>query len=115
MTPTNETDDILNQHRTAKLDPRTEITSLSYDTAVADVAQQEDYSTEFLHSLISSGLPPHKLRLRSGSLVMLLRNYASRTGLCNGTRVVVHTMHRHLRIARIVSPEKEVRREGGSP
>ena len=62
-----------------------------------------EYSQEFLHSITTGGLPPHELRLRKGALVMLLRNYAPHKGLCNGTRVVVDRIRRHLLIVRIVT------------
>ena len=43
--------------------------------------------TEYLNSLIPSGLPPHKLRLFIGSSIMRLRNLNANQGLCNETRL----------------------------
>lgn len=40
---------------------------------------------EFLHSLKSSSLPPHHLRLKIGCPVILLWNLMPEQGLCNGT------------------------------
>ncbi|XP_054817030.1 uncharacterized protein LOC129316651 [Prosopis cineraria] len=45
------------------------------------------YTTEFLNTINSSGLPPHKLTLKIGAPVMLLRNVDQASGLCNGTRL----------------------------
>jgi ATP-dependent DNA helicase PIF1 len=45
------------------------------------------YPTEFLNSLNFSGVPPHKLSLRVGCPIILLRNLTG--GLANGTRLIV--------------------------
>ncbi|XP_028803141.1 uncharacterized protein LOC114758276 [Neltuma alba] len=47
------------------------------------------YTTEFLNTFNSSGLPSHKLTLKVGSLIMLLRNINQAYGLCSGTRLRV--------------------------
>ncbi|XP_028782174.1 uncharacterized protein LOC114738301 [Neltuma alba] len=47
------------------------------------------YTTEFLNTISSSGLPPHKLMLKVGSPIMLLRNIDQAEGLCNGTRLCI--------------------------
>ncbi|XP_057745523.1 uncharacterized protein LOC130963419 [Arachis stenosperma] len=43
-----------------------------------------------------SGLPPHKLVLKVGAPVMLLRNIDQTNGLCNGTRMQVRRMGNHV-------------------
>jgi hypothetical protein len=48
-----------------------------------------NYPIEYLNSLSFSGLPPHKLRLKIGCVVMLLRNLNIKQGLCNGVRLRV--------------------------
>ena len=47
------------------------------------------YTTEFLNSLNPSSLPAHKLSLKVGCPVMVLRNIDPPNGLCNGTRGIV--------------------------
>jgi len=47
---------------------------------------------EFVHTLRPGNLPPHKLELKVGAIVMLLRNISLSEGLCNGTRLQVTKM-----------------------
>ncbi|CAF1196420.1 unnamed protein product [Didymodactylos carnosus] len=54
-----------------------------------------NYPTEFLNSLTPSGMPPHKLNLQVGAIVMLLRNLDVHQGLCNGSRLIVKQLHNH--------------------
>ncbi|XP_059179144.1 uncharacterized protein LOC131958244 [Physella acuta] len=63
------------------------IDSIQQDSTNAEEAA--NYPLEFLNSLTPGGMPPHRLNLKVGSVVMLLRNLDSTRGLCNGTRMVV--------------------------
>jgi len=47
------------------------------------------YPSEFLNTLEVSGMPSHKLLLKIGAPVILLRNLDPLAGLCNGTRLIV--------------------------
>ncbi len=47
------------------------------------------YPSEFLNTLEVSGMPSHKLSLKIGALVILLRNLDPLAGLCNGMRLIV--------------------------
>ena len=38
-------------------------------------------------------MPPHTLKLKVNSIVMLLRNLSIEDGLCNGTRLIVKHLH----------------------
>ena len=57
--------------------------------ASADELQNTDdlirFNTEYLNSLLPNGFPPHRLLLKPGMPLMLLRNINPREGLCNGT------------------------------
>ena len=62
----------------------TEITLISEDCVLEGTAAHH-ISTEYLNSLSPPGLPLHRLQLKVGAIVMLLRNLHPKTGLCNGT------------------------------
>ncbi|XP_065321337.1 ATP-dependent DNA helicase PIF1-like [Gordionus sp. m RMFG-2023] len=52
-----------------------------------------NFPLEFLHSQTPSDMPPHKLTLKVGTIVMLLRNLSPKKGLCNGTRLIIRHLH----------------------
>jgi ATP-dependent DNA helicase PIF1 len=70
----------------------------------ADTVLEEDtsnlYTTEFLNTLLPSGIPPHELRLKVGCPIMLLRNLPG--GLANGTRLIVTKLMDHIIEAELV-------------
>ncbi|XP_016164348.1 ATP-dependent DNA helicase PIF1-like [Arachis ipaensis] len=59
-------------------------------------SQLDLYGPELLNSINCSGLPPHKLILKVGVPVMLLRNIDQSSGLCNGTRLQVRKLGNHV-------------------
>lgn len=65
------------------------------------------YSDEYLHSLTPSGMPPHKLKLKVGCIVMLIRNLSIADGLCNGTRLLVQRILRRVLTAKIITGDKK--------
>ena len=75
----------------------------SYNTAdVNDDTGTHLYTAEFLQALIPSGLPPAQLLLKVGAPIMLIRNLHPKEGLCNGTRLVITSLHRNCIGARIL-------------
>jgi len=66
---------------------------LSYDSPLANKtgtgAVDDIHTPEFLNTIVASRLPNHKLHLKVGVPVMLLRNIDQGLGLCNGTRLVI--------------------------
>ena len=51
------------------------------------------FPVEYLNSITASGLPPHNLLLKVGAPVILLRTLNSQKGLCNGTRLLIDSIH----------------------
>ncbi|UYV82699.1 hypothetical protein LAZ67_22000600 [Cordylochernes scorpioides] len=80
-------------------DSITYFSSDSIDDATPE--DNESYPPEFLNSLNPSGMPLHKLKLKVGAIIMLLRNLNTKRGLCNGTRLVVTKLLPNLIIAKV--------------
>ena len=89
LAPKNDTVNLINT-RLLELIPGREWSYRSFDSTVND-DDGVDFPIEFLNSLEPAGLPPHKLILKVGCPVMLLRNM-SQPKLCNGTRLVIKSL-----------------------
>ena len=59
------------------------------------------YPTEVLNGLSFSGVPPHRLVLKEGAPILVLRNLDPPL-LVNGTRLVIEKLHDHILDARIL-------------
>ena len=91
LTPTNDEAFEINDRLIEQL-PGDSRTYFSVDSVVTDEPVEGDvYPMEFINSVTPTGIPRHKLKLKVGCIVMLLRNLSLKDGLCNGTRLsVVH-------------------------
>ncbi|KAL0449388.1 UNVERIFIED_CONTAM: hypothetical protein Slati_1495200, partial [Sesamum latifolium] len=81
--------------------PGEEVTYYSFDSVPDDTRNL--YLPEFLNSISPGNLPPHKLVLKKGSPIMLLRNIDLKIGLCNGTRLICRRFGRNLIEAEILA------------
>lgn len=54
-----------------------------------DEKYADPVTSDVLNSFNFAGFPPHKLELKVGSTVMILRNLNLADGLCNGTRLLI--------------------------
>ena len=82
---------------------------LSSDSAhnKADGDDAASYTTEFLNSLNPPSLPAHKISLKIGCPVMILRNMDPKNGLCNGTRGIVRSLSTRVIQIEIMGGEHE--------
>jgi ATP-dependent DNA helicase PIF1 len=58
-------------------------------SAATGVSMDSLYPVEFLNTLQFGGIANHKLELKVGVPILLLRNFNQSIGLCNGTRLIV--------------------------
>nr|KAJ0222137.1 hypothetical protein LSAT_V11C200070600 [Lactuca sativa] len=77
--------------------------SLCQSEFVHDEFDANLYSPDVLNGLKVSGLPNHKLILKVGVPVMLLRNIDQKNSLCNGTRLQVKSLGKRVIEAVILS------------
>lgn len=76
------------------------ITYTSIDTAI-ETNQAVNYPVEFLNNLEISGMPSHKLSLKEGSIIIVLRNLDP-PKLCNGSRLIITNLKTNLIEAKIL-------------
>ncbi|XP_072054370.1 uncharacterized protein [Arachis hypogaea] len=73
---------------------------LNFDSVCAEEENMEfdldAFSPEILNGINCLGVPPHKLIVKVGALVMLLGNIDQTNGLCNETRMQVKRMGNHV-------------------
>ncbi|GAU33275.1 hypothetical protein TSUD_279490 [Trifolium subterraneum] len=106
LTPKNSIVDAVNDH-ILDLIPGDEKVYLSYDSpcsSSSNVDTPDDVHTpKFLNIIVTSGLPNHKLRLKVGVPVMLIKNMDQSSGMCNGTRLIITKLGRYVVEGKIIS------------
>ena len=106
LTPTNETADSINSH-VESLIPGAEREYLSSDRIAKSPGTHESYDLmypiEFLNSLNGNNFPHHRLILKKGVPIMMLRNLDQSGGLCNGTWLIVTNLGDMLIEAKIIT------------
>ena len=110
LAPTIQMVNIVNEYMCDLL-PGEEFEFLSYDTICKSTDDADNvenlYSTKFLNTISCSGLPPHKLILKVGAPIMLLRNIDQRSDLCNGTRLQITRIGKNVIEATMLTPSKK--------
>jgi hypothetical protein len=69
----------------------------------SDVAEAMNFPFEFLQSLTPSGMPPHKLNLKIGAFMILLRNFNINNGLCNDTGMGIKNIMENIVDCEVIS------------
>ncbi|OWZ15856.1 LOW QUALITY PROTEIN: Helitron helicase [Phytophthora megakarya] len=78
---------------------------LSTDSVEDDV-NGDFFEPEVLHAVNLNGIPPHKLMLKKGIPIMMMRNLNPDLGLCNGTRLRIVDLKDHVIHATIMTGER---------
>ncbi|KAG3248786.1 hypothetical protein PI124_g6550 [Phytophthora idaei] len=65
------------------------------------------FEQEVLHTVNINGIPPHKLTLKKGAPIMMMRNLNPDLGLCNGTRLRIVELKPHVIHATIMTGERQ--------
>ncbi|KAL3628085.1 hypothetical protein CASFOL_028187 [Castilleja foliolosa] len=110
LAPTIEVVDSINEYMNS-LNSSEGYTYLSSDSTCKSDGNANDFlsdlhTPEFLNGITCSGVPNHKLHLKVGTPVMLLRNLDHSMGLCNGTRLVVTKLSTHVIECKILTGAK---------
>ncbi|XP_026416586.1 uncharacterized protein LOC113312026 [Papaver somniferum] len=100
ITPKNDVVENLNQ-KVIEIFPGAEVVYHSFDTVTDD--PKNLWTQDFLNTIAPGGLPPHKLILKIGDPIILLRNLDPKCGLCNGTRLLCRRLFTNLIDAEIVT------------
>ncbi|XP_057801731.1 uncharacterized protein LOC131016937 [Salvia miltiorrhiza] len=93
LTPKNECMGEINESLIGKF-PGNMVEYVSTD--YANDPSQQQYYQDYMNAISVGSLPPHVLKLKVNCPVMLLRNLNPLEGLCNGTRLIVHDLGRHV-------------------
>jgi ATP-dependent DNA helicase PIF1 len=77
--------------------------TMFYSFDSVDNDECNNYPQDFLNSITPNGLPSHELRIKINCPLILLCNLDPHSGFCNGTRLVVRAVDKHILDAEIVS------------
>ncbi|PWZ32508.1 ATP-dependent DNA helicase PIF1 [Zea mays] len=95
LTPTNDIVDSINEHIVSLIPEETK-EYLSCDKVIKAPNTHESYDLlypiEFLNTLNGNSFPQHRIVLKKGTPVMLLRNLNQSEGLCNSTRLIITSL-----------------------
>ena len=87
------------------------LTLCSADAVTSDLPGETfRYSVEYLNTLQPNGFPRHRLSLKTGQPLTLLRNINIKAGLCNGTRLIFNKIREGNRVlvCTIAGTDREV-------
>jgi ATP-dependent DNA helicase PIF1 len=95
--------DYVDQINVGMIDRFPGTTVVFYTFDLVDDDERNNYHQDFLNSITPNGLPPHELRIKINCPLILLYNLDPRSGLCNGTHLVVKAVDKHILDAEIVN------------
>ena len=100
LCPTNKEVDMVNEF-ISKLIPGEKHLLYSADSVEEELGHR--YPVELLNTMDTSGMPPHQLTLKIGMIIMLLRNFDTTMGHCNGSRYILLNIRRHVLLAELIT------------
>ncbi|XP_020090993.1 uncharacterized protein LOC109712000 isoform X3 [Ananas comosus] len=106
LAPTLEIVDAVNEYMLSLLHGEEKIYLSSDSVCKTDVGldgPEDVYTPDFLNSIKCSGVPNHMIKLKQAAPVMLLRNIDKSLGLCNGTRLMITQLGKHILEAKVIS------------
>ncbi|XP_044760864.1 ATP-dependent DNA helicase PIF1-like [Coccinella septempunctata] len=103
LCPKNEHCNLLNDKILESFTGKTFVIHSNDSVASGDEDEVANFPEEYLNSITPSGMPHHKLKLKVGVPVILLRNLCLEDGLINGTRLLVLAVTDMLITAEIVT------------
>ncbi|XP_044591985.1 uncharacterized protein LOC123270113 [Cotesia glomerata] len=108
LSPRNVDVDIINEQVVELLNETTEkiYTAIDSTENCDDGDMTDAILPEYLNTLNPPNFPPHKLRLRKNTIVMLIRNLNLSEGLCNGTRLMVLDLSTNVLRCNILTGDK---------
>lgn len=86
--------------------PGEKIECYSADSTI-DKDEATRFPTEYLNTISVNGIPPHRLVLKPGAPLMLLRNINPKDGLCNGTRLTLPSIHGQMLKCQIAGGDRD--------
>ena len=89
--PTNEDVNLINDIM-INIFPGPERHYFSFDS-LTNKDEETLYPIEFINTITVPGLPQHKLTLKIGAPIMLLRNFDPINGHCNGSRYIIQRLY----------------------
>nr|CAD2205946.1 unnamed protein product [Meloidogyne enterolobii] len=98
LAPTNRVVDSINSELIDMIDsPVHEYLSIDNPTIENPLAcYAADYDVAQLNRLTPNGMPAHSIKLKVGSIIVLLQNLNTQKSLCNGTRLIVTNLQSNL-------------------
>ncbi|OWY97138.1 Helitron helicase [Phytophthora megakarya] len=80
----------------------TSVDSVDGDDKLRRQEHGDLYPPELLNTISQSEMPPHKLYLKVGTSVMMIRNVNTKESLCNGTRLRIFQLRPNCMEAAII-------------
>ncbi|GJS08334.1 hypothetical protein Tco_0365130 [Tanacetum coccineum] len=110
LAPTHEVVEVINDHLLDLIPGKEKVyyssDSICESEGLDDNFNESLYSPDVLNGLKLSGIPNHRLALKVGAPVMLLRNIDQSAGLCNGTRLRITKLGERCIEAEIITGTK---------